>query len=58
MWKVHQRDVKDKVAQEWRLVALALDRLFFLVYLVTIVVSLVAIFPWNEALSTGQLLQQ
>jgi hypothetical protein len=57
MWKVHQRDVKDKVAQEWRLVALALDRLFFVIYLVTILVSLVAIFPWNEAHSTSQLLQ-
>ena len=58
MSRIHQKDAKDKVAREWRLVALALDRLFFVIYLVTIVVSLVAIFPWNEALSTGKLLHK
>lgn len=52
MTKVQQRDAKDRIAQEWRLVALTLDRLFFFVYLATILISLVAIFPWNEALST------
>lgn len=54
MTKVHQRDAKDRIAQEWRLVALTLDRLFFFVYLATILISLVAIFPWNEALSTRE----
>lgn len=57
MTKVQQRDARDRIAQEWRLVALTLDRLFFFVYLATILVSLVAIFPWKEALSTGQLLR-
>lgn len=57
MAKVQQRDARDRIAQEWRLVALTLDRLFFFVYLTTILVSLVAIFPWKEALSTGQLLR-
>ena len=33
MTKVHQRDAKDRIAQEWRLVALTLEkRLFFFVY--------------------------
>lgn len=57
MTKVQQRDAKDRIAQEWRLVALTLDRLFFFVYLATILISLVAIFPWNEALSTRELLR-
>jgi hypothetical protein len=43
MMKLQSRDAKEKIALEWRLVALALDRMFFYMYLVTIGVSIVTI---------------
>ncbi|XP_033748876.1 neuronal acetylcholine receptor subunit alpha-5-like isoform X1 [Pecten maximus] len=36
-----QRELKEKTAKEWRVVALVLDRLFFFVYLTAIVVSII-----------------
>lgn len=52
MAKLSMRDIKEKNALEWRTVALAIDRLFFCIYLVIILLALGAIFPWQEALAT------
>ena len=43
--RLHQKEEKSRVAQEWRIVALVLDRLFFFMYLAAIVISLATIFP-------------
>ena len=43
--RLSEKDVKGKIAMEWRTVALVLDRLFFFMYLTTIIVSLATIFP-------------
>lgn len=37
MMKLQTRDAKERLAMEWRLVALALDRMFFVLYISTIV---------------------
>jgi len=37
MMKLQARDAKERLAMEWRLVALALDRMFFVLYISTIV---------------------
>ena len=49
MLKLKEKDKIDLMAQEWRLVALVLDRLLFFIYLFIIVISMVATFPWKEA---------
>jgi hypothetical protein len=51
--RLYDRDVHNRIALEWRVVALVLDRLFFFIYLSTILVSLMTIFPWKEALYYG-----
>ena len=33
------------VVKEWRLIALILDRIFFLLYIIAIVISLILLFP-------------
>ena len=43
--RIHEKDAQGKVAKEWRIVARVLDRLFFFMYLCTIIVSLATIFP-------------
>lgn len=43
MTKLQTRDAKEKIALEWRLVALSLDRLFFIVYLATITITMVTL---------------
>ena len=43
MIKLHSRDAKEKVSLEWRLVALSIDRLFFVVYVTTIITSILVI---------------
>jgi hypothetical protein len=43
--RLNDKDAAGKVAKEWRIVARVLDRLFFFIYLVTIIVSLATIFP-------------
>ena len=43
MIKLQSRDAKEKVSLEWRLVALSIDRLFFVVYLATIITSILVI---------------
>lgn len=42
--KADDKEAKDRIAREWRIVALVLDRLFFFLYLLAIVISLLAIF--------------
>ncbi|ESO09165.1 hypothetical protein HELRODRAFT_184601 [Helobdella robusta] len=44
MGKLQARDAKEKSAMEWRLVALSIDRMFFMLYLITIIVSTVTIY--------------
>ena len=47
----HQKDkertarFREKIEHEWRFLAVILDRLFFITYLLVIVVSLVLLFP-------------
>ena len=43
--RLTEKDNLNKIAMEWRLVALVLDRIFFFLYLTTIIVSLCTIFP-------------
>ena len=38
-------DYKKRIVQEWHVVGKALDRLFFLLYLLAIIFSLIAFFP-------------
>lgn len=40
-----RKDVINKQNYEWKYVALVLDRLFFFIYIATIVMSLITIFP-------------
>ena len=37
MMKLQARDTKERLAMEWRLVALALDRMFFVLYISTMI---------------------
>lgn len=43
--RIHQKEDRAKIALEWKIVALVLDRVFFFCYLIAIVVSLATIFP-------------
>jgi hypothetical protein len=43
MTKLQGRDAKEKIALEWRLVALSIDRMFFVIYLLTIFVTIITI---------------
>ena len=43
--RIHQKEEKNKIALEWRIVALVMDRVFFFFYLAAIIISLVTIFP-------------
>jgi hypothetical protein len=43
--RLNEKDAQGKIAKEWRIVARVLDRLFFFMYVSTIVVSLATIFP-------------
>ncbi len=45
MLKAQSKDAMNKMMREWRIVALVVDRLFFYIYLVTVFVSLVMLFP-------------
>ena len=45
MNRLSDKDAQGKIAKEWRIVARILDRLFFFLYVITIVVSLATIFP-------------
>ena len=41
-----QKEAKDKIAREWKLVAVVLDRLFFFAYLLIIIVSILTVFDF------------
>jgi len=43
--RLQDRELTNHVAREWRIVARVLDRLFFMLYIGTIVVSLATMFP-------------
>ena len=43
--RITEKDRKDRVAREWKAAALIFDRIFFLVYLTTIVTSLCVVLP-------------
>ena len=45
LYRVHAREEKNRVAHEWKVVALVLDRIFFFMYLAAIIISLATIFP-------------
>lgn len=45
MVRLSDKDYNARVAKEWRVVARVLDRLFFFMYVSTIIVSLATIFP-------------
>lgn len=44
MNRLQIRDTKEKNAMEWRLVALVIDRVFFILYIITIIVSTVTVY--------------
>ena len=41
--KQQEKEQQEQVAEEWRMLALVLERVFFLFYVITIIVSLAAI---------------
>ena len=41
--RLEEKDRKDKIAKEWRTLALVFDRIFFILYLFTIIVSLTVV---------------
>ena len=45
MTRLQEKDAAAKMLRDWRIVALVLDRLFFFMYLATIIVSLITMFP-------------
>lgn len=45
MAKIQARDAHALIVRDWRIVALVLDRLFFFIYVVTIIVALITMFP-------------
>jgi len=42
--KAVEKEIKDRITREWRIVALVLDRLFFCMYLLVIIVSVFTAF--------------
>lgn len=44
--RLEEKDRKEKITKEWRALSLVFDRIFFLVYLTTIVVSLCIVLPF------------
>ena len=46
--RLHRKEEMGRIALEWRIVALVLDRLFFFCYLIAIVVSLATVFPRTD----------
>lgn len=43
--KMMEKDGKDKISKEWKLVAIVMDRVFFVFYLCVIAVSVFFVFP-------------
>ena len=52
MNRLLEKDATNRVNLEWRVVALALDRMFFYIYLSVIMVSLITLFPWTKTMYT------
>ena len=46
MQKQAQKETKEKIAREWKLLALVIDRLFFITYLLIIVISVLTVFDF------------
>ena len=46
MNKHNKKEEHEKIAKEWKLVALVLDRLFFFIYLIIIIVSISTVFDF------------
>ena len=55
MNRLSDKDAQGKIAKEWRIVARILDRLFFFLYVITIVVSLATIFPKDRGATEPEL---
>lgn len=51
--RLQDREMTNYVAKEWRIVARVLDRLFFMLYIGTIIVSLATMFPKGETKIIG-----
>ncbi len=45
MLKAQNKDAANKMMRDWRVVALVIDRLFFFIFVVTVFVSLITMFP-------------
>jgi len=43
--RLEEKDRKERVAKEWKALALVFDRIFFIIYLSTITVSLTVVLP-------------
>ena len=45
--KLENREYKTKLASEWKLIALVLDRTFFFIFLFITIITLIILFPRN-----------
>ena len=52
MNRLLEKDATNRVNLEWRVVAIALDRMFFYIFLSVIIVSLITMFPWTTTMYT------
>ena len=43
--RITEKEKEDAIAQEWRIFARVLDRIFFIIYLCIIIISLAIMFP-------------
>lgn len=43
--RLEEKDRKDKIGREWKALALVFDRIFFIIYLSTITISLCVVLP-------------
>lgn len=43
--RLEEKDRKEKIAKEWKVLALIFDRIFFIIYITTIIVSLMVVLP-------------
>lgn len=43
--RLEDKDRKEKIAKEWKVLALIFDRIFFIIYITTIIVSLMVVLP-------------
>ncbi|KAI0208602.1 Acetylcholine receptor subunit alpha-like 1 [Lamellibrachia satsuma] len=50
MNRLLEKDATNRVNLEWRVVALAIDRMFFYIFLSVIIVSLITVFPWTRTM--------